>query len=64
MKTSAATYSEARYVAAPEAARILGLSDRTMRHYCATQTVPARRVGSRWLVPTWWMRGEPDPNAR
>lgn len=64
MNTASSTYGTARFVTVSQAARILSLSERTVRHYCETQTVPARRVGDRWLVPTWWMRGETDPSRR
>lgn len=48
-------------VSVPEAALLLGISERAVRKRIAAGTLPARRVGGRWLVG----RGavpEPEPS--
>lgn len=47
----------------PEAARLLGADDRTVRKAVATGTIPATRLGCKWFVPTSWLRVQVRPCA-
>lgn len=38
-----------RYVSIPEAAEVLGVTDRTVRRYISDGTLEARRIGSRTI---------------
>jgi excisionase family DNA binding protein len=47
----------------PEAARLLGADDRTVRKAVAAGSIPATRLGCKWFVPTSWLREQVRPCA-
>lgn len=44
------------FFSVPEAARLIGCDERTLRKACAAGQVPGTRLGAKWLVPTAWLR--------
>jgi excisionase family DNA binding protein len=47
----------------PEAARLFGSDDRTVRKAVAAGAIPATRIGCKWFVPTSWLREQVRPCA-
>ena len=50
----------------PEAAEILGRDRRTIRRAAEAGEIPASKVGTKWMIPTSWLReqaGMPVPAA-
>jgi len=47
----------------PEAARLLGADDRTVRKAVAAGTIPATRLGCKWFIPTAWLREQTRPQC-
>ena len=47
----------------PEAARLLGAYDRTVRKAVAAGTIPSTRLGCKWFIPTAWLRDQVRPCA-
>jgi excisionase family DNA binding protein len=45
----------------PEAARLLGADDRTVRKAVAAGSIPATRLGCKWFVPTTWLKVQVEP---
>lgn len=46
------------FIGAPEAARLLGLDQRTIRRALEKGEVPGFRVGVAWRIPTAWVRAQ------
>jgi excisionase family DNA binding protein len=40
----------------PQAASILGRDARTVRRAAAAREIPASKVGTKWMIPTAWLR--------
>ena len=52
------------FVGVPEVALFLNCDARTVRRAAEEGTIPAKKVGARWLVPVAWLRQEaglPEP---
>jgi excisionase family DNA binding protein len=49
------------FFSAPDAARILNCDERTIRRAAAAGTIPATKVGAKWLIPTVWLRQQVNP---
>lgn len=45
----------------PEAARLLGADDRTVRKAVAAGTIPSTRLGCKWFIPTEWLKVQVRP---
>jgi excisionase family DNA binding protein len=48
----------------PEVAEITGLDPRTIRRAAEAKEIPAHKVGTKWMIPTSWLReqaGTPTP---
>lgn len=46
------------FASVPEAAAILRRDPRTIRRAAGEGEIPARRVGTRWMIQTQWIRAE------
>jgi excisionase family DNA binding protein len=49
----------------PQAARVLGRDERTIRRGIKSGKIPATQIGSKWSVPVAWLReqaGVPEPS--
>jgi excisionase family DNA binding protein len=51
MPTTAKTTGGTRWVDVPTAASILDMSERTVRHLCAEEELPAEKFGRAWRIP-------------
>jgi excisionase family DNA binding protein len=40
----------------PQASATLGLDERTVRRAAAAGSIPASRIGAKWLIPVSWLR--------
>lgn len=40
----------------PEVARFTGRDERTIRRACAAGEIPATRLGTKYMIPTEWLR--------
>ena len=56
----------AAFLTVPQAARLLGCDERTVRKSIQREKdpIPATRVGAQWRVPTWWLRQQVKPPER
>lgn len=44
------------YLTPPEAARQIGISERTIRRWMERRLVPGKRTpGGRWMIPEYWV---------
>jgi excisionase family DNA binding protein len=53
----------AAMLSVPQAAALLNIDERTLRRAIEAQdsTIPATRVGVKWLIPTAWLRQQVKP---
>jgi excisionase family DNA binding protein len=42
----------------PQAARILGLDERTVRKAAAAGEIPAEKIGAKWMIRAAWLRDQ------
>lgn len=64
--TTLADLGERLFADVPQAADILGRDPRTIRRAAEAGDIPASKVGSKWMIPTAWLReqaGMPAPAA-
>lgn len=45
----------------PEAARLLGADERTVRKAVAARTIPATKLGAKAYIPTEWLKVQVSP---
>jgi Helix-turn-helix domain len=43
------------FASVPEVASLYGRDQRTVRRACEKGTIPAKRIGNRWAIPTSWL---------
>jgi len=52
---------ERQFFSIPEAARLFGCDERTVRESVKAGDIPATQLGCKWFVPTAWLRKQVEP---